>query len=1294
MINNFRFHSILIFILCPLLVCQGQTVKQITNIDGLSNNSVNCFFQDSQNTLWIGTWDGLNSYDARNIKTYRYNSNNENSLSNNIVRNILEDKRNNIWIATDYGINKWNRLSQKFQRYFVSDKVPVPSFEKTFFISIDESGSVYCAIKEQGIYKYIEEVDSFELINNSFYGLSFKNFFIHNTTLYLHLDSGEIQAFQIQADKLLEISSVLKVADQIFFSNNRILYVKDNTIYLLGKESYNIACDKHLTVSQVILQGPFLYFSYYNGGGYRYNIETGKVALLEGIDPQTAIFTLYSNTPNLLWIGTDGQGILQLHDSKSNFKTIYTKFPVRTFCENTKQELVVGTKGGGILIFNKQNKQLNFVSQIDKGLTSNSVYCLSKNTRGDIFVGTEGGINILHSDMHLTKLNFKSTDPYFTAIYSIIFTNNDSIMWLGTSGYGLIRVNISFKANEYRIDSVKQFTSSQSKSISNNIIYSIVSDQTKGCIWFGSRGGGLNKFDIQKNVFEHILQKEELSNNDVLCLKFDKNKNLWVGTSYGLNKLSPDGRIVSFYDNKELINNTIHGILEDGNENIWVSTNKGLSVIDRNDQVLRNYNYSDGLQNNEFSDGAYYLDSENKLYFGGVSGFNYFDPLDLKTRTYEPTIYLSSLSIDNSDYNIYEKIKNNTLNLSYNEGLVSLNFIADEFINNQNCKYAYRLKGFSDHWIELEIPNITTQFSPGSYKLEVKCTNSDKIWSNKIYTLAIVVANPWWLSLPAYLVYVLLLTIIVYVTQSIIRNRIRLNKQLLMEHLERKHQKQMNEAKLNFFTNIAHEFFTPLSLIYGPVQYLLGYSNPNDFTKKYLQIIKNNTERLRKLIEELMEFRKIEEGVLPLMPEYIDVLAFADYLSNNYFELAKENNINYLVEKKNLSTLYTDKSGLEKIVFNLFSNAFKYTPKEGYIRVKFEQESNKDLLITISNSGRGFSEQQQKEIYTRYKIFNTPKSREYTSTGIGLNFTKDLVALLRGTIRLKSEYGKYASFEVFIPSLPEEVENISTSATIVSENRITSPLKNIKANNILIVDDEAHIRELLKDILIPYYEINEASNGIEAIKLIQQNSPDLIISDILMPYMDGIALLEELKKSEFTAHIPVINISAKTSIEDHIQAIENGADLYITKPFHPQYILTSIQSLLQKKEALKKFFSSVYASLKVENGIPLHIEDKTFIKEMSEYIRKNIDNENLSADNIAEALALSKAVLYRKMKELTDKTPNEFVRNIRLEYAAHLLKTTKLTVMEIMYKVGFSNKSYFFREFGKQYGLTPGEYRK
>lgn len=1315
-------YSLIVFLLCltglASLAGEQYSIERLSNENGLSNSSVNCFCEDSRHRLWIGTWDGLNVYDGRKFQIYRHKRNFSGSIGNNIIRQIIEQDSLTMWIVTNDCVSRRDERTGRFSNFYPGRDNNAKSGPVSYILGKTSGNDILVCAKQHGFFLYrhgVRESGFIPVVGGEPRVLSM---LIDDTDrIYMLTESREIRCYRFVylegrgLPMLVEESPVktqCKVSDISLTDNMLVINCGSfvEALDLRTGERYGIETGLP-NIGRIASRGGSLYLTDRNYSKLvRYDLRARHSDVIDSFPAKTAVFSLYAGSQDILWIGTDGRGILKLFKYASPFRTIHTAYPVRCFSKSEDGTILVGTKGEGIKLFDKRECKVLGEITTTQGLISNSVYSMRKNSRGDVFIGTEGkGINyLLRGEKFLRKLHFPTDSITVKSVYSLNFSHGDSVLWAGTSGGGLIRMNLQYlQGNGYVVHDVRQYKASGVYSaLGSNVIYSIVRSDNQDLLWLGTRGGGVVKFDSGKEQFESISDYSDLSkeiNMDVLSMVRSTDGSLWVGTSYGLNRLmTEEGQIryTSFPGEDDLEDSAVHGIVEDMAGNLWISTGNGITCIDGHSGRSVQYTSLNGLQNNEFSDGAYFRDNDKDIFFGGVAGFSYFNPDEMSLRDYSPQIRLAGLRINNAELNVYDRIKQNVLCLDYGEAHVSLSFCVGDFINNENCIFEYRISSISDEWISNGSNSSIslTRLPPGRYRLDVRYTNGDRVWCKSMFSLNIRMRHPWWFSGWAVIIYLMLAIFIAYVVCSIIRNRIRMSRRLLLEHVEKEQQKKMHESQLNFFENIAHEFFTPLTLIYGPAQQLLERGELDNYAKKYVLLIKNNAERMQQLLNELMAFRKADKGYTVLHAETLNLNSMLNSIIDNFMLLAGENHIQLSVRIGEMGSFNTDRNVLEKIFFNLISNAFKYTPANGYIKIYLERQADDTVQFRVRNSGKGLTEEQCAEAFNRFRIFEHTNQKHAISTGIGLNLAKELSELLGGKISVESQLNEYVEFNVVLPQLPmpekQSEEDLRKDVTFnlpVSQDRH-------RKFTVLVVEDDYNIRDLLLDILSSKYTVLTANDGLEALRILQQNLPDLVLCDIVMPELDGLGLIDKIRSDERTAHLPIVSVSAKLSMEDRIEAVEHGADAYITKPFNPRHVLATIGQLLNKRTIMKEYFNSARSDVTVREGVTLHHEDERLLNDIVGFIEKNIDDDALNPTSISDFIGMGKTSLYEKLKELTGKTPGEYIRMVRLDHASKLLKTTQLTVQEVMYKSGFSSKSYFYKEFAARFGSSPKEYRK
>ncbi len=1334
----------------PGIFSVNYDLVNITNNDGLSNSSINKVYQDSRGLMWFGTWDGLNVYNGREFKVYKPDQTNPTSISNNIIRDIFEENEDHLWIATDKGVNRFNFKNKTFDRFLIENGIEPVSNEHGYLIAKNSLNQIFAAVFDQGLFYFDKQNNKFVKLDVG-KNLRFKKvFFDLDDNLWIFTREGNLLKvvfkknvqFKPKIEGIFDFDHLNNIHAVFYNPRNEILLQTRNyKLYTYNISSgkliqHHIANAKNVFISSVIFTDDYQLWGTPNGL-IEYNLsDSQQKNLLPGI----LVMSVFKGTQDMIWVGTDTQGAWYLSPSMEKFKTLGPKeipalgrYPVRSVFEN-KSTTWIGTKGGGLFSV-KQNgldpghlKTTHYTT--NQGLINNSVFVITEGTGNEYWIGTDGaGIN--YFDLKKNKLftvqapDSISNKINLSSVYAILPTDDETI-WVGTSGNGMYKLTLNKNKTPYQIRSYKQYLydSKSTNSLSNNIVYAVIKDDEEH-LWIGTRGGGINRFNIKTEEFQHYKFSHEgtgyLSNDDILCLYKGDDGSLWAGTSIGLNKLvsfkNGEAVFMHFTEKEGMPNNTIHGILEDENNNIWVSTNKGLAKLVREKEHYRIISYyaKDGLQNNEFSDGAFYYDKLSGLmYFGGINGLNYFNPLDIKYSSYVPSLFLDAFFLDNLDSNMYDYIRENSLVLSYKNKSFSFKFIPLDYIAGTKCEISYQLVGFNNNWINLGTSNtiVFTNLPVGNYKLKVMSSNADKIWSDEVYSLDIVITPPWWATTYAYIIYFILFILAAYGAKKLIKYQLNVKHQFQIKELEEKKTEEIHQAKLRFFTNIAHEFSNSLTLIYGPCEQLLKKNISTDYVRKNINIIKSNSERMQKLIQQLIEFRKAETGHLKTKVENVDIVELIKFISDNFMDILEQKKIKYVFNVSESIVWPTDRDYLEKIIFNLISNGTKYTPQDHEINITINK-NEETLSISITNSGVGIKPEFTERIFDRFEVLErfemqVSKGFEFRN-GIGLALCKNLVDLLNGSINVLSDGINFTTFEIILPPL-KLTEKTANQEENVSENELFNDYdlihdsENInkpdwsypdkqKSGLVLVIDDESEIRNLLFDVLHEKYEVIQAANGSEAMELMKIRVPRIIICDIIMPVMSGIEFVRIMKNQELTRHIPIVLLSTKNSIENQIQGIEIGADAYLNKPFHPRHIEALIDRLLQRNEAIIKYSESHYAAVEQYEGKLINIEDKILIDKIIKIIHENIDNENLNIEFIANETALSKIQLYRKMKEVIDQTPTEYIRSVRLKHAEKLLKTTNKTVQEIMYCCGFNNKTYFYREFAKKYQQTPKEYR-
>ncbi|AWK06197.1 hypothetical protein HYN56_18980 [Flavobacterium crocinum] len=930
---------------------------------------------------------------------------------------------------------------------------------------------------------------------------------------------------------------------------------------------------------------------------------------------------------------------------------------VKAIAIDKSQNIWIGTGLGGLNLFDPKTATFTIFKQNtanSNSIVSDNVNCLVINRQNKIFIGTDVGLNIYDIDKQR---------------FSFFETNGKTFLY---------------------------------KSI--NALY----EDRKGNIWVGGPTG-IHIYKNSKLEYQHFRQASgESLTYDINCFFEDSKGQMWVGTyHHGLALLQPKNNNFRIFDtNKGLPSDNVLAITEDKNDNLWISTDNGLAKYDPYVNAFRSFNIIDGLPDNQFNTNSVLNDSEGKIFFGTYNGLVSFNPQNIQKNTFAPTTVFSNLKLFNIPVKIDDKsgvlnadinfIKN--LTFKHDQNIFTIEFSALNFVKSNKNKYAYMLKGFEKNWNYVDIPSATyTNLPAGDYQFLVKSANNDGIWNRNIKKINIKVLPPFWRTWWAYLIYLTAVSIIAYYIAKFLKARSQLRQELHFEKM-----------KLDFFTNVSHEIRTPLTLILGPIEKLEKLTTENSLANKYAVSIKNNTNRLYRLVNELLDFRKADSGKMHLYFVKEDLVGVIKEVFDSFQTLAEVKDIQYTFKCFYPEILvYFDKNQIEKVFFNLLSNAFKFTNKGGAINLKVTLKA-KNVKVSITDNGKGIPIKNLDDIFT--KFYQVDQSM---GTGIGLALTKSLIELHKGKISVKSKpatqdkagkttftvllkLGKDHLNEINILPMSQNeniiIEDIEDNLSEIITDNLTEENK-IKTASILIVEDNDEVRDFIKQSLETNYFVYESENGLEGWKTALQIIPDLIISDVMMPIMDGLELCKKIKTDLRTSHIPVIMLTAKSAPVHHLHGLQHGADAYITKLFSDQILQLKIQNLLSLKVALQQKYSEQILKLPIIINSESS-KDEVFLQRLQQIVEENISSTNLDLAFITTEIGMSKSVLYKKFSALTNLSLNEFIKNQRLKHAVELFQKGETSTLTVALQVGFNDVKYFSREFKKKYGITPSEYLK
>lgn len=1362
-VNRVNFLSLVLSLL-PFLGLSQEIGSSIGIKDGLINNEVTSIIQDKNGFLWFGTRGGLQEYDGYEMKLLKNDIRDGENLRSQSIEVLKNGIDNNIWIGTKSGgLSSYDFKTGHIINHINTEKPPA-GFNGDYILSLlDTEGDKLLIGTWKGFQYFNKKTGKFTIINQRWktcdiqpddsngYWLATNNGLIHLNHELVQVGSfsfgfPDLNVTSLAHDKnrkCLWLSTWqygVICFNLVTKETKKYLPIPNNNQSLSGENAYKVFVDSKGSV-WVGTWGKGL-------NKFNHTNETfEKISLdIPGLynSNNNIILNILEDRSGLLWVCTDGAGVFKLDLNKKQFSNIVHGESKRTFTGSThilsvlvdkSNTLWIGTKNGGIQYSSDWKNFKDLDVSILQPQNSFLKLATSRNFLEDgntLWIASNLGLIRVHNtnekiypqDIFVPQ-PLNKTAISNSKLTSIIKDHNGTI-WIGTQENGLNKI-IGYDKQNKPIFKQYLYEQEVQGALQNERVSCLLEDSKKR-IWVGTYKG-LHLYQPEQDNFKCFLQTNEheqsLSNNTVLNLTEDAQGNIWAGTQFGLNKIiiEENNTIkVKIYTVKDgLSSDYIHAILEDKQGQMWVSTNKGINRLNKATNSFAVFDKRDGIQSSVFSENASFKTKDGLLFFGGVEGLTYFFPDSIKINKFQPPLYFTNLKINNLAYEfgknqplsiVLDKPFHETqsITLDYKKNIFSIDFSSMDFRAPDKNEYMYMLEGFNKDWVYANTKRSVTytNLSAGTYFLKVKATNSDKIWSEKPHVLKITILPPPWKTWWAYSIYIALFSGLLWATRYYGLKQAQLQSELNLSKVARQKEKELSDFKEKLFTNISHEFRTPLTLILGPLDDLLHRAKLDEAVSKSLKQIQKQSKRMLRMVTLLLDHQKSESGSLKLNPTEGEVVSFCYDVFSIFTDEAERRNITYkLIHEDKFISLTFDADKLEIILFNILSNAFKFSKNGGSITFKIKKRAD-ICSIAIQDSGVGIEKQDIAHVFDRYYRGKQTDASNISGSGIGLSFVKELTELHNGKIYAVSELGKGSVFTVEMPLVQLSQNKLNNATDIMLFNKNNTPedvhnkdeMKSVNETTeskielpiILVVEDDADVQNYICDILSPNYHVVTANDGKEGLGKAFATIPDIIVSDVMMPEMNGIELCSKTKSDQRTSHIPIILLTALTDITHQVQGIREGADVYLPKPFNSQLLLVHIHNLLKSRQNLRELYSQkVY--LELNNQEITSFEEK-FLHTAMGIVEANISNEEFSTDELASLMYLSKSTFYRKLKAVTGISGAEFIRSARLKFAAKLLLSGNYSVAQVAEESGFKDIKYFRKCFQEQFGVNPSDYRK
>ena len=1339
----------LLFILIHCISAEDDNF-QFSNLsvkEGLSQNTVIRILQDSKNYMWFCTRDGLNRYDGTSFKIYRSSLTDENTISSSDVTSIAETKIGGFWIGTHHGLNYFDPKTEKFKRYFHDEKEKSSLSSSAIKHLLNDKLDNTWIGTTKGLNLYQKNTDNFKniydkdaiiwLIQRANGNVCFAS--VRDGLFIYDLKTNKLNNYPLPANDY--IYTLFEDSDHTLWagmwSNSLKKFNTDTkTFEQIPLKMRNGASFDHEQIGYMVEYKPGFLMLATRKGLLIYDIKnkivTQQLNIRNGQLKDEKVITLYKDKSESIWVGSWNGGI-DFYSKYSNYFNQITPIvsgKEKIGCINSVTEIGghiwLGTDNGLITY----NRKTNSYQEINTGVNStfNEVKFIYRDN-DKLWVSIyAGGLHILN----LQTKKIERSIPNFNYGYVKAMTKDGTGNYWIATGTNDPFLMLNSATNQFQ----KRFTIKGSKQLFMPVNVQDVLLDKEQTVWVGTRSDGLYHYDFRTKELQHlqaIPDSSSLSNNHVSVLYRDSKQQLWVGTYGGgiclYNEKS--GNFKTYNHKNGLLNDAVCGIMEDVDGTLWISTLEGISHFNPSKEVFDNYTSSNGYPVQETVTHASMRLSDNSFIVGGVNTFVLFNSNRIVKNPIIPNVVISKFKVwaDNVSDNASTTesvFPGKKVKLKYYQAAFTIYFAALNYVFPNKNQYAYMLEGFDKNWNSVinERSATYTNIQPGNYTFRVKACNNDGVWNEEGTSFEIQILPPPWKTWWAYLIYILLIISILSGFIYYILNKQKLETDITIKQIEQRNLEDNHQMRVRLFTNFSHELRTPLTLIIGPLNEILSKVELSEWLRPKLELIFKNAQRLLWLVNQLMDFRKLESGFMKPNVSQVDFNLFVDDIVLSFKELATTKSINLTLENKNKNIdTWFDPILVEKVFFNLLSNAFKHTIENGQVIIHVKEipptnikeytngifPTQGALLIEISDNGNGIELSELEKIFEPFYQAHNHEGTNIYGTGIGLNLCKSIVELHLGKIWAESEIGKGSTFKILFPLgnehySPAELSNLKTvehdrsiivelpdNQAVVTKGTTLEELKKKENFTVLVVEDNEDVRSYIKSLLIDNYRIIEAEDCLIGCKMAVEFVPDLIISDIMTPNMSGIELCNKLKNNEVTDHIPIILLTALSAMEQIKEGLNSLADDYIVKPFNPELLQLRVNNLISIRRRIRNSFNknSVYANINTE--LP-SAEDK-FISKVFDYIKKNIDNPDLRIDSFSQDVGMSRVQFYRKIKSITGKTPSSLILEIRMNAASDLIKKTDLNINEIAYQVGFNDSSYFGKCFKSYFGVTPSEYK-